>query len=229
MKRRLRWLSRKNGDGGSANTPKAHQDLRDACAPPQHNTAPLPERPKPQSSADRLSSTPSIPNLSAASSQSLPSSTTNASRAASTSTPQNVQHRTPQDGTSSDANASKKDYWQLAVDQLQKEDSSVADQIAGVQQAAAAAGNADFVAQLLHTTRQGQQEVESKRWKISTGSRELVLRDQFDRLVKVVTLFKDVGNAAGSIDPLHAGLPLAGFCVLMQVGLVNSMLVLRQC
>jgi hypothetical protein len=50
---------------------------------------------------------------------------------------------------------------------------------------------------------------------------KLVLRDQFDQLVKAITLFKDVGNAAGSIDPLHAGLPLAGFCVLMQVGFVN--------
>jgi hypothetical protein len=155
--------------------------------------------------------------------------TTNSSRAASTITPQNVQHSTPQDGTLSSANASKKDYWRLAVDKLQEEDSSVADQIAGVQQAAEAAGNADFAAQLLHTTQQGQQELESKRWKISTGSRELVLRDQFDQLVKAVTLFKkDVSNAAGSIDPLHAGLRLAGFCVLMQVGTVNPVLALRR-
>jgi hypothetical protein len=55
-----------------------------------------------------------------------------------------------------------------------------------------------------------------------------VLHDQFDRLVKAVTLFKDVGNAAAIIDPLHAGLPLAGFCVLMQVGLVDAVCVPRQ-
>jgi hypothetical protein len=145
----------------------------------------------------------------------LPSSNTNASLVASTPTPQR------QDGISSDANASKKDYWQLAVDQLQEEDSSVAEQITGVQRAAASAGNADFAAQLLHIAQQGRQELELKRWKIITGSREIVLRDQFDRLVKAVTLFKDVGNAAASLDPLHAGLPLAGFCVLMQVGLVG--------
>jgi hypothetical protein len=102
---------------------------------------------------------------------------------------------------------------------------SLAEQITGVQQAAAAAGNSDFAAQLLHITQQGQQELESKRWKISAGSRKIVLRDQFDRLVKAITLFKDVGNAAGSIDPLHAGLPLAGFCVLMQVGLLIPELV----
>jgi len=50
-----------------------------------------------------------------------------------------------------------------------------------------------------------------------TGARETVLPDQFDRLVKAVKLSKDVGNAAGSIDPLHAGLPPAGFYILMQV------------
>lgn len=53
-----------------------------------------------------------------------------------------------------------------------------------------------------------------------------MLHDQFHWLVKAVTLFKGVGNAAGSIESLHAGLPLAGFRVLMQVGLVNAILVM---
>ena len=228
MKRRFRWPSRTSGDGRATDTPNVPQEVRDADALPQYTTTVLPKRPNPRASADKSSSTPSTPNLSATGSQPLPSSTTNASGAASAITPQNVQHSTSHDETSLSARAAKKDYWQLAVDQLQEEDSAVADQIAGVQQAAAAAANADFAAQLLHTTQQGQQELESKRWKISTASREIVLRDQFDRLVKAVTLFKDVGNAAGSIDPLHAGLPLAGFCVLMQVRTVNAVLVLRQ-
>jgi hypothetical protein len=207
MKRRFPWPSRKK--------------VRDADPSPQHN-APLPERRKPCASTTRSSSTPSAPNLSAASSQSLPSSIPNVNPTASTSIRPNAGHSTAQDGTSTGANATKKDYWQLAVDELQEEDLLVAKQITGVQHAAtAAAGNADFAAQLLHTTQQAQRELESKRWKISAGSREIVLRGQFDRLVKAITLFKDVGNAAGSIDPLHAGLPLAGFCVLMQVGFVN--------
>jgi hypothetical protein len=95
---------------------------------------------------------------------------------------------------------------------------SVAEQITGVQQAAAAAGNADFTAQLLHTTQQGQRQLESKTWKISAGSREIVLRDQFDRLVKAITLCKDVGNTAGSIDPLTPDYRWLA-SVLMQVGL----------
>ena len=86
-----------------------------------------------------------------------------------------------------------------------------------MQRAAADVGDQDFAVQLLYTTEQSQQALEVKRWKITSGSREFVLRDQFDWLVKAVTWFKGVGTAAGSIDPLHAGLPLAGFCVLMQV------------
>jgi hypothetical protein len=70
----------------------------------------------------------------------------------STTTPQILQRGRQQDGTSKGANVAKKNYWQIAVDELQEEDSSTADQIAGVQQAAAAAGNADFAPQLLHTT-----------------------------------------------------------------------------
>jgi hypothetical protein len=221
MKRRFRWPSRKRGDGGITNTPNAPQDVHDTNTSPQHTTALLPERPKRQASAGK-------PSLITDGSHSLPPSTTNASRTASTSAPQNIQHSASQDANSSSANTSKKDYWQLAVDQLQAEDSSIAEQITGVQQAAAAAGDIDFTAQLLRTTQQGQQELESKRWKIGTGSGEIVLRDQFDRLVKAVTLFKDVGNAAGSIDPLHAGLPLAGFCVLMQVRTATQIVVMRR-
>lgn len=93
----------------------------------------------------------------------------------------------------------------------------MADQIVGVQQAAVEADSTDFAGQLLHVTKQSQQTLEAKRWKITTSSREVVLRDQFDRLVKVVAVFKDMGLAARNIDPVHVGLPLAGFCVLMQV------------
>ncbi|KAL8706420.1 MAG: hypothetical protein Q9225_007959, partial [Loekoesia sp. 1 TL-2023] len=80
------------------------------------------------------------------------------------------------------------------------------------------AGSSDFATQLLHRTKESQQALEAKRWKITTSSGEVfVPRDKLDRLLKVVTVFKDVGKAAANLDPVHAGLPLAGFCVLMQM------------
>jgi hypothetical protein len=141
----------------------------------------------------------------------------NPSHATGVTPPHNEPHRRQPDTNSSGTNATKKDYWQLAAEKLQDEDASVVDQIIGAQQAAAESANTDFAAQLLHATKQSQQTLEAKRSKINTTSREVVLRDQLNRLLKVVTVFKDVGNAAASLDPVHAGLPLAGFCVLMQV------------
>ena len=115
----------------------------------------------------------------------------------------------------------KKDYWQLAIQQLHKEDPSTIEQIAALQQAAAPTGQTDLAIQLRNATEQSRQTLEAKRWKIVVGSKEINVREQFDRLVRGVMLFKDVGNAAASLDPLHAGIPLAGFCVLMGVRLYS--------
>ena len=227
MGKSFRWPGFKKHDGGATNKHTPREDPKDTSTSPQHTITALPEHPKPstlvvtsnsQSPADRQSSSLPSPHLPPSSNGPLPPAlSTSLSRAATTSTPQNVRHGKQQAGTLSGTNATKKDYWHLAIEKLQEEDPSVVDQIAGVQEAALDAGDADFALQLLQTTRQSQQALEAKKWKINTGSRNVVLRDQFDRLVKGVTLFKDVINAAGSIDPLHAGLPLAGFCVLMQV------------
>jgi hypothetical protein len=66
----------------------------------------------------------------------------------------NIGYSTAQDETSSGANATKKHYWQLTIDELQEEDLLIAEEIKGVQQAAVTTGNTDFTAQLLYTTQQ---------------------------------------------------------------------------
>jgi hypothetical protein len=180
----------------------------------QANTA-LHERSNPR--GDKSSYLTSPPAPTPAGRGSGPASTPNSSNTTNAiSSPDDTRGRQP-DTISSGTKATKKDYWRLAAEKLQEEDTSVTDQIAGVQRAALESGSTDFAAQLLRVTKQSQQTLEAKRWKITTRSREVVLRDQLDRLLKVVTVLKDIGKAAGSIDPVHAGLPLAGFCVLMQV------------
>jgi hypothetical protein len=129
-----------------------------------------------------------------------------------------VQHNGRFHEPSSKVNTLKKDYWQLAAQKLQEEDPSTEAQIKALRAAAAdKASETDLAAQLLHATKQSQAALESKRWKITVSSREIELHKQFERLVKAITLIKDVGNAAASLDPVHAGLPFAGFCLLMQV------------
>ncbi|RMZ80895.1 hypothetical protein DV737_g2799, partial [Chaetothyriales sp. CBS 132003] len=105
----------------------------------------------------------------------------------------------------------------MAADKLQEEQPTLTEVIAGVQQAAQATGNGDFATQLFRTTEERRHELEAKQWKITVGSKQVILREQFERLIKAATVLKDVATVVGSSDPIHAGLPLAGFCLLMQM------------
>lgn len=113
----------------------------------------------------------------------------------------------------------KKDYWQLAIDSLQAEDLKhrIKQRITAIQQEAASSGNSDFVTLLLQKTQQSQQDVEAKRWTITTGRWKINVRQQFDRTIQFLQIFKELSQPAYNADPIHVGLPLAGLCVLMQV------------
>ena len=60
-------------------------------------------------------------------------------------------------------------------------------------------------------------EMASRQWSIKWKGKPHQVRDQVDRIVKVVQIGKDFGSAAAGIDPIHAGLPWAGVCILLQV------------
>ena len=53
-------------------------------------------------------------------------------------------------------------------------------------------------------------------WKISLGKIEVdTLRKQIEHIVNVIKVVKDLGSSIAGIDPLHAGLPWAGVCLLL--------------
>lgn len=56
-----------------------------------------------------------------------------------------------------------------------------------------------------------------KRWRIQLCGRSVVMREQVDRVVKVILVAKDFINPFANLDPVHAGLPWAGVCMLLQV------------
>ena len=85
--------------------------------------------------------------------------------------------------------------------------------------AATLADQTNLLPKLLQAAKDGRKALEAKRWTIMVGSRQVVVHEQFDRLINAILLFKDVGGAAASLDPLHEGLPVVGFCVLMQARL----------
>ena len=62
-----------------------------------------------------------------------------------------------------------------------------------------------------------QRSVES-RWKYIRKSGEtVIIRDVFEKIIRWIDMFKQVGDVAAQYDPLHASLPWAGIRFLLQV------------
>lgn len=70
-----------------------------------------------------------------------------------------------------------------------------------------------LVAKKLETMKQEQ-------WKLQIGGKSIEVRQQVDRIVKVVLVGKEFITSAASMDPIHAGLPWAGVCMLLPVRIV---------
>lgn len=55
----------------------------------------------------------------------------------------------------------------------------------------------------------------SQQWKLVVGGKEYIIREQIGRIVKMIEVVKDFGSKVAGLDPIHAGLPWAGVCVLL--------------
>ena len=75
---------------------------------------------------------------------------------------------------------------------------------------------------LLAETEQRKNQLLKKRWKINLAGNEITLHDKLTKICKYVQGFKDMGSQVAGLDPLHAGLPWAGLCLLMQIALSES-------
>lgn len=56
-----------------------------------------------------------------------------------------------------------------------------------------------------------------KQWRFKVCGRVVEVRERVDRIVKVVLVAKESISSAAYIDPLHAGIPWAGVCMLLPV------------
>lgn len=57
-----------------------------------------------------------------------------------------------------------------------------------------------------------------KRWKYKKGDKQIIIRDQLEKVVEWVNKFKQVGDSAVQYDPAHASLPWAAVRFFLQVG-----------
>ena len=112
--------------------------------------------------------------------------------------------------------AAKKDYWLLAVTQLKHDEPKLAEALDGMSKAAVVGGG-DIADNAVSATNRNKERLVEKRWQIQFRSRTIKIRDQLDKILIILKAVKDVGSAAAGLDPIHAGLPWAGICLLMQV------------
>lgn len=72
----------------------------------------------------------------------------------------------------------------------------------------------------LHKLAEGSKKIcISRGWRFTRKSGETVIfRDIFDKVIKWIDLFKQVGDIAIQYDPVHAALPWAGVRFVLQVG-----------
>ena len=59
-----------------------------------------------------------------------------------------------------------------------------------------------------------------RQWRFHLGSTSIAIREQIERIVQVLLKAKDIVQPAVNIDPIHAGFPLMGACILLQVSTV---------
>jgi hypothetical protein len=78
--------------------------------------------------------------------------------------------------------------------------------------------NADTaITDALEAAKKKQKECIGNGWHCNIGGHAVRLRDVADKVVKLVDLLTPIGDAAASLDPIHAGLPWAGVKVLIEV------------
>jgi hypothetical protein len=71
--------------------------------------------------------------------------------------------------------------------------------------------------QALNAAKVKQTTCQNKRWTFTFGGHTITLREEADKIVRWLDRFKQVGDVAVNVDPLHAGLPWAGIRFLLEV------------
>lgn len=71
--------------------------------------------------------------------------------------------------------------------------------------------------QLSAHVRKQVERMESREWKIRLGSKTINVWTQVERILKIALAIKDFGTQVANLDPVHAGLPVAGLYLILSV------------
>ncbi|KAL8784774.1 MAG: hypothetical protein Q9195_008910, partial [Heterodermia aff. obscurata] len=104
----------------------------------------------------------------------------------------------------------------MAALELRKEEPALADTLHEIQKKASRKDES-LVETLLTETGKRKHQLEEKRLKLTLGNKEIILHKQLSKIYKAVQGFKDLGGQIAGLDPVHAGLPWAGVCFIVQI------------
>lgn len=99
--------------------------------------------------------------------------------------------------------------WERALEALEKEERANID-----------LNNTDklhILQDILTATEEKQRMCLAKRWTYRKGNKEIIIRDQLEKIVRWVDKFKQIGDQVVQYDPSHAALPWAGVRFFLQV------------
>lgn len=71
--------------------------------------------------------------------------------------------------------------------------------------------------QVANVVKKQKEIMEKKQWKLVFWHHEIIIREKIDHIVQAFRIFEGIGSAAASLDPVHAGIPWAGVCAILQV------------
>ena len=121
---------------------------------------------------------------------------------------------------------SASDLWGRAYNELRERNADLVKALEGLLEASsydsvtpgAGTGSADIVPsqeRMAEIVEIQLTAMKQKQWRVQIGRKPIEIREQVDRIVKILLVAKDFVSAAASMDPLHAGLPWAGVCMLL--------------
>lgn len=113
---------------------------------------------------------------------------------------------------------SKTWYWTRAAECLR--DEGHPDLFGAFEQIQKLAPNSSetLAKQMLDDINKNKKSLMAKQWTIRWKDKTVNVRKHFDNILTGIRVFKDLGSAVASLDPVHAGIPWAGVSVILQVG-----------
>ena len=91
--------------------------------------------------------------------------------------------------------------WEIALQALDEEDKANID---------FNTSKLDILEDVLTAAAEKQRICLANRWKYKKGNKEIIIRDQLEKIVAWVDKFKQIGDQIVQYDPGHAALPWAG-------------------